>query len=71
MQNDKVKVKRRRLIDFPELQVGFPERNDVSFPEEEIVRVASGLVDAERASSPRNRSIGRGQKLEGTEVSCA
>ena len=33
MQNDKINIKRnRRRNDFPELQVGFPERNDVSNP---------------------------------------
>ena len=33
MQNEQINMKRsRRLHDYPELQVGFPERNDVSNP---------------------------------------
>lgn len=39
MQNEHVNMKRsRRLNDFPELQVGFPERNDVSNPNLEMER---------------------------------
>ena len=39
MQNEQVNIKRsRRLNDFPELQVGFPERNDVSNPNLEMER---------------------------------
>lgn len=39
MQNEQVNMKRsRRLNDFPELQVGFPERNDVSNPNLEMER---------------------------------
>lgn len=33
MRNNQSKTRRnKRLIDFPELQVGYPERNDVSNP---------------------------------------
>lgn len=39
MQNEQVNSKRStRLHDFPELQVGFPERNDVSNPNLEMER---------------------------------
>lgn len=39
MQNEQENMKRsRRLNDFPELQVGFPERNDVSNPNLEMER---------------------------------
>ena len=34
MQNAQVKIKRRRPNDFPEYQVGYPERNDASNPNE-------------------------------------
>ncbi|MEX1241955.1 MAG: hypothetical protein WEB30_19705 [Cyclobacteriaceae bacterium] len=37
MQNDNVNIRRKsRRNDFPERQVGFPERNDVSNPNTEI-----------------------------------
>lgn len=39
MQNEELNIKRsKRLNDFPELQVGFPERNDVSNPNLEMER---------------------------------
>ena len=39
MQNEKVKIRRTRRNDFPELQVGYPERNDVSNPDSEMERI--------------------------------
>lgn len=40
MQNEKVNMKRNKsLNDYPELQVGFPERNDVSNPHAEMERI--------------------------------
>lgn len=40
MQNEQVNTKRsRRLHDYPELQVGFPERNDVTNPNLEMERL--------------------------------
>ena len=39
MQNGQVKVNRTRLNDFPEHQVGYPERNDVSNPHHEMERI--------------------------------
>ena len=40
MQNEKVNMKRNKsLNDYPELQVGFPERNDVSNPNAEMERI--------------------------------
>ena len=40
MQNEQANINKRssRLNDFPELQVGFPERNDVSNPNLEMER---------------------------------
>jgi hypothetical protein len=39
MQNGQVKFNRRRPNDFPEHQVGYPERNDVSNPNNEMERI--------------------------------
>lgn len=40
MQNKQVNRKRsKRLQDYPELQVGFPERNDVANPNLEMERL--------------------------------
>lgn len=40
MQNKKANIKRNRhRHDFPELQVGFPERNDVQNPNIEMERI--------------------------------
>ena len=39
MQDARVKIKRRRPNDFPEYQVGYPERNDVSNPNNEMERI--------------------------------
>ncbi len=40
MQEEKVNMRRRKgLRDYPELQVGYPERNDVSNPNHEMERI--------------------------------
>lgn len=40
MQNEQVNMSRtKRLNDFPELQVGYPERNDASNPNIEMERI--------------------------------
>lgn len=40
MQKEQVNMKRsRRVHDYPELQVGFPERNDVANPNQEMERL--------------------------------
>lgn len=40
MQNERLNNRRnKRLNDFPELQVGYPERNDVSNPNIEMERI--------------------------------
>lgn len=40
MQNEQLNIRRNRQIsDFPELQVGFPERNDASNPNREMERI--------------------------------
>ena len=45
MQNEQVNIRRNsRLNDFPELQVGYPERNDVSNPNIEIERIHVDLT---------------------------
>ena len=45
MQNEQVNIRRNsRLNDFPELQVGYPERNDVSNPNIEMERIHVDLT---------------------------
>lgn len=39
MQNEPVNIRRRRVSDFPERQVGFPERNDASSPYHDMERL--------------------------------
>ena len=40
MQNEQTNMRRKkRLNDFPEFQVGYPERNDVSNPNTEMERI--------------------------------
>jgi hypothetical protein len=39
MQNEQINIRRNRLNDFPELQVGYPERNDVTNPNIEMERI--------------------------------
>ena len=39
MQDQRTDTKRIRPNDFPELQVGFPERNDVANPNIEMERI--------------------------------
>lgn len=40
MQNEQANIRRKkRLGDFPELQVGYPERNDASSPNIEMERI--------------------------------
>ena len=39
MPNKSVKTNRRRPNDYPERQVGYPERNDVSNPDPEMERI--------------------------------
>ena len=39
MQNGPAKITRRRPNDFPEHQVGYPERNDVRNPNHEMERI--------------------------------
>lgn len=59
MRNQKINIKRSRsLHDYPELQVGFPERNDVTNPDGEVERAH---VDIERleASKGSEREIVR------------
>lgn len=39
MQNGQTKLNRSRPNDYPEHQVGYPERNDVSNPNDEMERI--------------------------------
>jgi hypothetical protein len=39
MQSEQLNIRRSRLNDFPEFQVGYPERNDVSNPNIEMERI--------------------------------
>jgi hypothetical protein len=66
MQTDNRNIKRkRRLNDFPELQVGFPERNDVSNPNIEMERIH---VDFETLGISRKSAEELVRKIRGTKV---
>lgn len=67
MQNDNVKVNRnRRPNDFPELQVGFPERNDVSNPYTEMERIH---VDLETMGTSKKSAAELAREIRGINVS--
>jgi len=66
MQEDKAEILRKgRVHDFPELQVGFPERNDVQNPDAEPVgargdsalRVLPDSDSAKKAQDARTRRV--------------
>jgi len=66
MQKEKVNIKRnKRRNDFPERQVGFPERNDVSDPNIEMERVH---VDSETLGTSKNRASELIREIRGTNV---
>jgi hypothetical protein len=66
MQNDNVNTKRnRRCNDFPELQVGYPERNDVSNPNMEMERIH---VDFETLGISKKSAAELAREIRGTSV---
>lgn len=66
MQSDKMKIKQnRRRNDFPELQVGFPERNDVSNPNMEMERIH---VDLETLGISKKSAAELIREIRGTNV---
>lgn len=50
--------KKKRIGDFPELQVGFPERNDASNPNHEIERIHVDLKTL-RISKKNSREVAK------------
>ena len=66
MQNENVNMKRsRRLHDFPELQVGFPERNDVTNPNLEMERFH---VDFQTLGISKKSAAELARELRGSNV---
>lgn len=55
----------RRRNDFPELQVGFPERNDVSNPNMEMERIH---VDFETMGLSKKSGAELSREIRGTKV---
>lgn len=66
MQNNNVNIKRnKRRNDFPELQVGYPERNDVSNPNMEMERIH---VDFETLGISKKSASELAREIRGTKV---
>ncbi len=66
MQNNKVDMKRnKRRNDFPELQVGYPERNDVSNPNMEMERIH---VDFETLGISKKSASELAREIRGAKV---
>lgn len=65
MQNTDSSLRRNRLNDFPELQVGFPERNDVSNPNIEMERIH---VDFETLGISKKSAAEIMREIRGTNV---
>jgi hypothetical protein len=66
MQNKQIKVRpNRRLNDFPELQVGYPERNDVSNPNLEMERIH---VDLETMGISKKSAAEIAQEIKGANM---
>lgn len=67
MQNEQIKVRaNKRLNDFPELQVGYPERNDVSNPNLEMERIH---VDLETMGISKKSAAEISRELKRANVS--
>lgn len=67
MRKEKVTSRRnKRLNDFPELQVGFPERNDVSNPNTGMERIH---VDLETLGISKKSAEEITREIRGTQVS--
>ena len=66
MQKNDVTIKRnKRRNDFPELQVGYPERNDVSNPNMEMERIH---VDFETLGTSKKSARELAREIRGTNV---
>ena len=66
MQEEKSNITRnKRLNDFPELQVGYPERNDVSNPNIEMERIH---VDFETMGISKKSASEIAREIRGTNV---
>ena len=66
MQNEQVNMKRsRRVHDYPELQVGFPERNDVANPNLDMERLH---VDFETLGVSKKSAAELARELRGSNV---
>jgi hypothetical protein len=65
MQNEQINKRSRRCNDFPELQVGFPERNDVSNPNMEMERIH---VDFETFGISKKSAAELIREIRGTNV---
>ena len=66
MQKEKVNIRRnRRVNDFPELQVGYPERNDVSNPNIDMERIH---VDLETMGISKKSAAEIAREIRGTDV---
>lgn len=66
MQNEQLNIRRnRRLNDFPELQVGYPERNDVSNPNNEMERIH---VDFETLGISKKSAAEIAREMRGLDV---
>lgn len=66
MQNSQVKRNRRRPHDYPERQVGYPERNDASNPDDETERIH---VDFEGMEVSKKSPTGSRRDVRGPKVS--
>ena len=66
MQNENVDIRRnKRRNDFPELQVGYPERNDVCNPNMEMERIH---VDFETLGISKKSGAELAREIRGTNV---
>lgn len=66
MQNEQLNNRRnKRLKDFPELQVGYPERNDVSNPNIEMERIH---VDFETMGISKKSAAEITRELRGADL---
>lgn len=66
MQNEQPNIRRnKRLNDFPELQVGYPERNDVSNPNIEMERIH---VDLETMGISKKSAAEIAREMRGLDI---
>lgn len=66
MQNEQPNIRRnKRLNDFPELQVGYPERNDVSNPNIEMERIH---VDFETMGISKKSAAEIAREMRGLDI---